>query len=333
MKNRLTLPARYRLLLMVAAAAFLLAVPFLVKRNYILGILCRILMYSVLAGSLNVINGYSGQFSLGHAGFFCIGAYVEAILSTRFGINFWLLIPLAGIFAALMGYLVSLPTRKMAGIYLSLVTMGFSEIIRLIALNWNRVTNGAMGIKGIPVPVLFGFKFSNSRFYYYIFLVAAVLFLVITNRVIHSRVGRAWMAIREDQQAAGSLGVEVSGFKCLNFVYGAFWAGIMGALYAPYLQYIDSSLFSLDEGFSILSMAVLGGMGTLVGPFAGAVVVNTLTELLRTISDYRMIAYAVLIIVMMWWRPQGLLGDSESSLAKDKHQDGGAMGRKVVEDS
>ncbi|MEG0687725.1 MAG: branched-chain amino acid ABC transporter permease [Hungatella sp.] len=309
---------KHKIAVLAVLLILLIAIPFIFPKSYTMGVFCRILMYATLAGSLNVINGYSGQMCIGHAGFFCIGTYCEAILSTRYGMSFWLLIPIAGIITAVIGVLIALPTLKMKGIYLSIVTLGFSEIVRLIALNWESVTGGPMGIKGIPVPNLFGFQIKGSKDYYFIFLAIAVLFIVITSRALKSRVGRAWMSIREDQLAAKSLGVEASKYKALNFMYGAFWAGVVGAAYAPYVRFIDSTFFTLDEGFNILSMVIIGGQGTLIGPIAGSIIVNLLTEVLRPAGQWRMVAYAVLIIVMMWWRPQGLIGASDSILAGKK---------------
>ncbi|QUH26446.1 branched-chain amino acid ABC transporter permease [Serpentinicella alkaliphila] len=292
--------------------------PYIINSNYIVGILCRVLMYSVLAGSLNIINGYSGQFNIGHAGFFCIGAYTEAVLATRYGWNFWLLLLIAGIFTSLVGFLISLPTLRLRGIYLAIVTLGFSEIIRIIALNWTSVTGGPMGVKGIPSPIFLGIRISGSSRYYYIFLALAILFIFITNRVITSRIGRAWISIREDELAAKSLGVESSFYKSINFMYGAFWAGVMGAAYAPYYKFIASDMFTLDEGFNILSMVIIGGQGTLVGPFVGSLIVNIITEVFRFAAQYRMVVYAILIITMMWLRPQGLVGAYDSILAGNR---------------
>ena len=283
-----------------------------------MGVLCRILMYSTLAGALNSINGYSGQTCLGIAGFFCIGAYTEAVLATKLHLSFWLLLPVSGIVTALIGLLIALPTLKMRGIYLSIVTLGFSEIVRLIALNWTGVTGGALGIKGIPAPELFGYSIKNAKSYYYIFLVIAALFLFVTNRVVHSRVGRAWMSIREDQLASRSLGVETPKYKAMNFMYGAFWAGVVGATYAPYVKFIDSTYFTLDEGWNVLSMVIIGGQGTLLGPILGAGIVNFITEILRPIGEWRLVAFAILIIVMLWLRPQGLAGASDSILSGKK---------------
>jgi branched-chain amino acid transport system permease protein len=296
----------------------LILFPVVYPKSYVMGVACRILMYVILAGSLNVINGYSGQFNIGHAGYYCIGAYTAAILTTKLGWSFWIVLPLGGHMAALVGLLVATPTFKLRGIYLAIVTLGFSEIILLVALNWQSLTGGPFGIKGIPAPLLFGFRITKSIHYYYIFLALAVLFLLATYLIINSRVGRAKVSIREDQDAARSLGIETRFYKGLNFMYGAFWAGIAGAAFAPYFKFISSDMFSLDEGFNILSMVIIGGQGTLIGPVLGSMIINFLTEFLRPISQYRFVVYALLIIVMMWIRPQGLAGASHSILASNR---------------
>ena len=303
---------------LLAAFAVLCALPFVIKKALYLRYACNIMMYATLAGSLNVINGYSGQTCLGQAGFFAIGAYGCAILSTRFGINFWLLLPICGMLAALTGLIVSLPTLKLQGIYLSIVTLGASEIIRVIAQTWEPVTGGAMGIKKIPYPWLFGLDTFRPKYYFFIFLLVAVVFLFCTSRVLASRVGRAWISIREDQVAAKSLGVRTSFYKSLNFVYGAFWAGVVGCCYAPFVNYIEASQFSTDTGFNVLAMIVIGGQGTLVGPIVGSAIVTVLTESLRFLESWRYVIYAVIIIAMMWIRPQGIAGASNSILAGGK---------------
>lgn len=304
----------------IVLIVILALIPLTTNRSYVLGVLCRILLYSTISGALNVINGYTGQTCLGIAGFFCIGCYTEAILSTSAGLNFWWCIPIAGIITALVGLLVALPTLKMGGIYLAIVTLGFSEIARLLALNLTSLTGGALGIKNIPVPELFGIVFKNSQSYYYLFLILAILFIFVTHRVLDSKLGRAWMSIREDQLAAQSLGVNASFYKATNFMYGAFWVGIAGSIYAPYVRFIDSTYFTLDEGWNILSMVILGGQGTLIGPIVGSVIVNFLTEVLRPIGQWRLVGFALLIIIMMWKRPQGLAGASDSKLAGNTNE-------------
>lgn len=307
-----------RISLAILGIALLAAIPQLNLKSYYMGVLCRILLYTILAGSLNVINGYSGQFNIGHAGFFGIGAYTSAILSLQLKMPFLLALPVSGLLAMCVGLIVALPTLRLKGIYLAIVTLGASEIIRLIALNWMSLTGGPNGLRGIPAPVLFGLKFSRSQQYYYIFLVLSLIFYFMTRRIIQSRIGRAWISIREDETAARSLGVETMRFKAMNFMYGAFWAGIAGGAFSPYFKFISSDMFSLDEGFNILSMVIIGGQGTLAGPIVGAVIVNFLTEFLRPISQYRLVVYAILIIAMMWLRPQGLVGVSKSVLAERK---------------
>ncbi len=311
--ENLSKPVRYGLYAVLLIV--LLVLPRFISSGYLMGILCQMMYYTVLAGSLNVINGYTNQFSLGHAGFFAVGCYTCIILQTRLGVPFWIAMLAGGLLTAVVGFLVSVPTYRLSGIYLSIVTLGFSEIIRLIALNWTSVTGGPMGIKSIPAPNFFGINIRKPADYFYIFLGLAVLFLFVTSRILKSRVGRAWMSIREDQQAAQSLGVELTRYKALNFMYASFWAGIIGAAYGPYYQFIDSTIFTLDEGFNILSMVIIGGLGTLPGPIVGSVIVVSLSEFLRPISQFRLVAYGVLIIAMMWLRPQGLIGASNSVLA------------------
>lgn len=303
---------------LIAVLVLAVVFPLLGFKKSTIRIFCRILMYVTLAGSLNITNGYSGQTSLGHAGFYCVGAYTVAILTTRYEVSFWPVLLLAGILTALVGLIISIPTLRLKGIYLSIITMGASEVIRIVALNWESLTGGSFGIKGIPRPTIFSFTIDSPIKFYYLFLAVALIFMLVSYRVIHSRVGRSWMSIRENELAAKSLGVETQAAKMTNFIFGAFWAGIVGGIYAVYVQYIDSAVFSLDEGFNIMSMIIIGGQGTLIGPVVGAIVVNGLTEILRPIGVWRFVMYAALIIAMMWFRPQGLMGESNSILAGGK---------------
>lgn len=309
---------KYKVFILIVFVAIMAVLPFMIKKTLYIRYLCNIMMYATLAGSLNVINGYSGQMCLGQAGFFAIGAYTGAILSKNFGISFWILLLVGGIAAMLVGFLVSLPTLRLSGIYLSIVTLGASEIIRIIAQTWTPVTGGSFGIKQIPYPEFFGLDMFKPKYYYYIFLLLLILFLFVTNRVLKSRVGRAWMSIREDQVASKSLGVKPGFYKSINFMYGAFWAGVIGVAYAPFVNYIEASQFTTDAGFNVLAMVVLGGQGTLAGPILGATVVTVLTEALRFLESWRYVIYALLIIAMMWIRPQGLIGASNSMLAGGK---------------
>lgn len=315
---------KHRTIILIVVGILFVIAPLLIdgtikKSNYVIDIIVRILFYIIFATSLNVINGYSGQFNIGHAGFMLIGSYTGALLATKLGMGgawYWLAIPIAGLVTALAGLLVSLPTLKLRGIYLAIVTLGFSEIVRIVAMNWTAVTNGPLGVKNIPKIWLFGIsKTASPLVMYYIVFVFVVLCLYTTYKVINSRVGRAWMSIREDSAAAMSLGVEVRKYKAINFMYGAFWAGVGGALMAVYYRFISADMFITDEGFNVLAMVILGGQGTLIGPIIGSVMVNMITEFFRFAEEFRLVFYAILIILMMWLRPQGLAGASNSVLA------------------
>jgi branched-chain amino acid transport system permease protein len=308
------LAAKHQKKLLIITVLLFVLFPVVIRANYPSRLLCVVIMYATLAGAMNAVNGYSGQFCIGFAGFVCVGAYVQAILSTVLGWNFWLLLLLGGIASALVGFIVSLPTLKLSGIYLSIVTIGTSEMIRLIALNWTSLTGGAHGIQGIPAPELFGLDFSSPRLFYYIFLAIGLLFLFCTDRVLNSRVGRAWLSIRENQTAAQSLGIPISHYKSISFVYSAFWAGLCGAAYASFVVFIDTTVFSMTLSMDIISMVLIGGSGTLAGPVIGAFVVQFLSEGLRPFGVWRYVVYAILIIAMMWIRPQGLGGSARSSV-------------------
>lgn len=305
---------RYRFWLMGILLVLAVLFPIVIQNNYYRGIATKIVMYMLLASSVNVINGYSGQFAIGHAGFMCVGAYTAAILMTRASWSFWPALLAAGVVSAIFGMLLSLPISRLSGIYLGFVSLGFSEIIRLICLNWTPVTGGPMGIKGISGVSLFGLSLQNSTGYYYIILAVLVLMVFCTSRILRSRTGRAWISIRENQDAASSIGINVPRFKTLNFMYGTFWEGCAGAFMAIYYHFVDSSMFGTDESFNILSMAIVGGMGTIAGPLVGSVVINIITEAFRFLSEYRMVIYALLIIGMMWLRPQGIAGSADSVL-------------------
>ena len=290
---------KHKTLALVLGIAVLLVLPQLTRSNYIRGVLARIIVYATLASGLNIINGYSGQSCLGIVGFTCIGAYSGALLTTKLGLPFLASLVLTLALCAAAGFIVSLPTLKLNGMFLSIITLGFSEMMRLIALNWQKLTNGPLGIKGIPNVHLFGWKIKSGAPFYYLALAALLLVVFVLNRLLKSRVGRAWIAIREDQDAARSLGVKVSHYRCINFMTGAMICGTMGVFIAYYYRYVSPDMFSLDEGFNVLSMCVVGGSGTLFGPIAGAFVINLLTEGFRFASEWRMVMYAVLILSLI----------------------------------
>lgn len=306
-----SLLAKYKVPLLILSILLLILLPFMIPSDYWRGVTTKIIMYVLIVSSMNVINGYSGQFTVMQAAFVGIGAYSSSLLMTKLDLSFWPSLLVAGIFASFLALFVGIMTRKMSGLYLAMVTLGIAEIIRIIILNWTSLTNGPLGVKGIPAPKLFGYSLGNSYALYYIILINTILMIFCTHRVIQSKIGRAWISIRENESAASSLGIHTAKYKTINLMYGAFWAGIGGAFMAVYYRYIDSTMIGLDENFNILTMMIIGGMGTLAGPIAGAVVVNLISEAFRFAAEYRQVLYAILIIVMMWFRPQGLIGSLE----------------------
>lgn len=304
---------KHKMIFGIILVLLVAAYPFIVKQSgYLVSIGVKILMYIMLASALNVVNGYTGQLNIGMAAFYAIGSYAAALLATKAGINFWLLLPISGIITAFFGFLISLPARRLAGTYLALVTLGLSEITRLIIQNWNAVTNGPMGVKDIPRAIFFGHTIKSATDFYYLGFVLTLITVFVIYRIINSNVGRSWISIREDMTAAKFLGVNVNSRKSLAFIVCGFFAGIAGCYCSFYYQYISPDMFKTDESFSIMAMVIIGGQGTVIGPVIGSIVVNVLNELMRAASEYRLVAYGLLIIVMMWLRPAGLAGDASS---------------------
>ena len=290
----------------ILAAALLF--PVVVRNEYLLNVAVLCGIYIILTSSLNLTNGYTGLFSFGHAAFYGIGAYTAGILSTRYAVPFWLTLPLGGIVAGLFGVAIALPTLRLGGIFLALITIGFQEIVYLIILNWIPLTRGPMGIPGIPAPALLGVVLRTNRELYYLVLAVVVVMLYLISRIVDSRLGRAFVAIREDEVAAQSVGIAIFPTKVLSFVLATTLAGVAGALFAHHARFISADSFRLDETFLILTMLIVGGMGTIVGPVIGAVFLVILPEVSRFLVQYRDLVYGVILIVVILFRPQGIAG-------------------------
>ena len=290
--------------LLLAAAL----VPVAVRSEYILNTAVMAGIYVILASSLNITNGYTGLFSFGHAAFYGIGAYTAAILATRFGWGFALTLPAAGVVAAAFGAALALPTLRLSGIFLALVTIGFQEIAYLVTLNWIGLTRGPMGIPGIPPAALFGIELRGNAAYYWLVLALDVLTLFVLSRIVTSRVGRAFVAIREDELAAEASGIPAFRMKVLSFVIATFFAGIAGAFFAHHARFVSADSFRLDETFVILTMLIVGGLGSLAGPVIGAVALVILPEASRFLAEYRGVVYGLILIAVILFRPEGVAG-------------------------
>ena len=274
--------------------------------GYFLTILIIIGIYIILALGLNIITGYAGQISLGHVAFFGIGAYCSALLSTKFGFSFWLALPLSILITALTGTLLGLPSLRVREDFLAITTIGINFVVQSIFL-YVPFFGGALGLGGIPYPSIFGFEFTKFVFLLLIILMV-IICIIISHWLANSWRGLALEAVREDEYAANVMGVNITKFKVLAFTIGSAYAGLGGSLYAHFMTFISPYDFGFPMSIVILSMVVFGGIGTIRGPIFGAVLLGIAPELFRPIMEYRMLMYGLLLVVMMRYQPNGLLG-------------------------
>ncbi|MEW5912574.1 MAG: branched-chain amino acid ABC transporter permease [Thermodesulfobacteriota bacterium] len=301
-------------LLWALAAALTLALPWLISDRYIQHLLVMSLIFVIFASSWNLLTGYAGQLNLGHAAFFGIGAYTSALLALKLGVPPWIGLFLGGFLAAGSGFVLGIPSLRLSGPYLAITTIGFAEILRLVAMNWVSLTRGSLGLYGVPpLPGFFGIQFTTELTFYYVALAGAALALFCFRRLTRSEFGLSLQAMREDEQGAESIGVSTNRFKLTVFTVSAFFGGFSGALLAHYQRLISPDLLSLHETFQALTMTIIGGLGTLTGPVIGAVLLTFLSEGLRFVEDVvkidvRLIIYGALLVVTILFMRGGIVG-------------------------
>lgn len=288
-----------------------------------------ILIYVMLGLGLNIVVGLAGLLDLGYVGFYAVGAYTYAMLSHYYGLSFWICLPLAGLAAAAFGFLLGFPVLRLRGDYLAIVTLGFGEIIRLFLRNLTDLTGGPNGISSIPKPTLFGLSFDRTAadggqtffeyfglaynpvgkviFLYLVALVLALVALFVINRLLRMPIGRAWEALREDEIACRALGLNPTLIKLSAFTLGASFAGFAGSFFAARQGLVTPESFTFIESAIILAIVVLGGMGSQLGVILAAIVMIVLPEMMREFSEYRMLMFGAMMVLMMVWRPQGFL--------------------------
>lgn len=300
---------RYGNRIAVLLGVVLLGVPFLRLNPYITNILIKISIYIIMAIGLNILVGYTGLISLGQAGFVAVGAYTTTILMTKLGMNFFVALPFSLLLAALLGLLMGLPSLRLTGTYLAIITLGFGEIIRTIIIVWEPITNGPLGIRNIPSPSLFGLKLTMGNGGLYVLTMITMLLVILFNiRLSDSKMGRALRSIKQDETASIMMGIHTTYYKVAAFVLSAVICALAGSLYASQLGYIDQNTFTFDMSTMILSIVILGGMGTVRGMIGGSIVLVLLPELSRNLMDYRFVMYGLILVLMMRYRPQGMLG-------------------------
>jgi branched-chain amino acid transport system permease protein len=272
-----------------------------------------VLLYIMLGLGLNIVVGLAGLLDLGYVAFYAVGAYSYALLNYHFGLSFWIALPIGALMGAVFGILLGFPVLRLRGDYLAIVTLGFGEIIRLVLENWNDFSFGPSGIANISRPSFFGIDLPlrSSAIYLYFLIILLVLFTIfVVNRLQHSRIGRAWVALREDEIACQAMGIDKVKTKLAAFALGATWAGMAGVVFAAKTTFINPASFTFHESAMILSIVVLGGMGSIPGVILGALIFILLPEYLRAFSDYRMLLFGAIMVLMMVFRPQGLISNT-----------------------
>lgn len=308
--------------------------------RYVVDTATTVLIYVMLGWGLNVVVGLAGLLDLGYVAFYAVGAYTYALLFTHYGWTFWEALPVAGAAAATFGILLGYPILRLRGDYLAIVTLGFGEIIRVILVNWTELSNGPNGISSIPRPTLFGLPFDRNPaegeqtfatffglefsgmhriiFLYYLILVLALLTNVFVSRLRKLPVGRAWEALREDEIACKAMGMNVTNVKLSAFAIGAMLGGFAGVFFAARQGFISPESFTFTESAIILAIVVLGGMGSQMGVVLAALVLVLLPELGRNFSEYRMLLFGAAMVLIMVWKPGGLLSSREPTVRLDK---------------
>jgi branched-chain amino acid transport system permease protein len=300
----------YEKKILLALMALAAAVPLVVRDQYVLHIIIMVLFYAVLASSLNLVVGYVGEFSLGHTAFLGTGAYAAAILSTQYGWPIWATIPVAGVLAALMGVVIGALTLRLQGPFFVIVTLSFAEVLRLVADNWIGLTNGPMGIAGIPQPRLLdeASNLAGKQFYYALAWLLLAVTLYLSYRFVHSNAGRAAVAVRENRFVAQSVGIRPLNYTMLALVLGALLSGMAGGFYAHYISFVGPEMFRFAFMISMIIMVLVGGKGTLVGPLIGALLVTFLEEYLREAKELRLSIFGLAVIAIVLFLPRGLMG-------------------------
>ena len=296
------------------------------NQRYILDLGILVLTYVMLGWGLNVVVGLAGLLDLGYVAFYAVGAYSYALLSTTFGLSFWTCLPLAGILAAFWGVLLGFPVLRLRGDYLAIVTLAFGEIIRLVIINWQSLTGGPNGISAIPRPSFFGIpltpgddglaarlgiEFSPTHrivFLFYLITALALLTNWVTIRLRRLPIGRAWEALREDEVACRALGINTTTTKLTAFATGAMFGGFAGAFFATRQGFISPESFTFQESALVLAIVVLGGMGSQLGVALAALTLIGGFELFRGFDQYRMLVFGMAMVLLMIWRPRGLIG-------------------------
>lgn len=301
MKNK-----KSKFIIAIIAMIVAAVLPLFITNNYHLNLMIQVLINIIVVVGLNFITGLTGQMNLGTAGIYSMGAYTSSLIATRLGINPWLCL-IAAIF---MGFLIGLglgyPSLRVSGVYLALTTIGFSEIVRILMTNLTDLTGGALGVTGIPPFSIFGHQFVSNKEIYYLYLVLALILIFIAYRIVNSKWGRAFLAVKDNPEAMEAGGVSISKVKILAFTMAAIYATIAGSLYAHYIGFINPSAYNLEFSINYVVMLVIGGIGSVPGNIIGAIVVTIVPELLRFMENYYWLVFSIITLLFVIFLPYGI---------------------------
>lgn len=294
---------------LIATAAIVMAalLPLFISNNYHLNLMIQVLINIIIVVGLNFITGLTGQMNLGTAGIFSMGAYTSALLATRMGFNPWL-----GFLAAVgMGFLIGMglgyPSLRVSGVYLALTTIGFSEIVRILMTNLTSLTGGALGVSGIPAFSVLGHKFQTNKEIYYLYLFITVILIFNAYRVVNSKWGRAFLAVKDNPEAVEAGGVNIASIKILAFTLAAIYATIAGSLYSHYIGFINPSAYNLEYSINYVVMLVIGGIGSVPGNVLGAILVTLVPEFLRFMENYYWLVFSIITLLFVIFLPNGIV--------------------------
>lgn len=307
-------------LILIAVIAYML------QERYLALILCFICINALAVTGLDFLFGYTGQVSFGHAGYYAIGAYGSTILSMKAGLPVFITIPIGAVFAMLLGILVAFPASKLVKHFLSLLSIAFGQMVYMFILNTDSLTNGASGIMNIPKLNLFGYTFSSRQSIFLLLAVIVILVLIAKNNIIHSRVGRAFIAIRENTHAANGMGINVRYYKVMAFAISAFLTGLAGGFYAHLMGFISPDSFTNQTSNLFMTMLLFGGIASTGGPIIGSAILVIVTEMMQKFVQYQMLVYAAFILIVLYFLPNGVVGvwDAiQKKVAKYKEKKGG----------
>jgi len=300
------LKPRHKVLIFLGVIGIISILPLLAANPYQVHILNMLGLYMLLSLGLNIAMGYCGQMNLALAAFWGVGAYTSTLLTVDLGANFWVALPIAGLVAAILGALVGLPSLKVRSHYLAIVTIGLGEIINLVLVNEREITRGAIGISNIPSPSLFGFELNSVYRYFYFILIMVALGYLLARHIVNGRLGRNFIAIRDDYVAAQVMGINIAYYQILAFAISGFYAGITGSLYAHMINYVSPDIFAFHSMMFVLTMTLLGGMGNLSGSIIGSLM-TLVHEYLREFEDYQLVIYGLIVMLVVLFFPGGVI--------------------------